>query len=146
MHGLSGWPFRPEGRPGRAATRSCIIREQSRRRRHSRVSSESNDYGPFESEWCRFLSLRDPTGAAHAVGPPEFVSAWSRLVAAPVIIQPGGERYSTASLSDILRMIQQSKSEFFPYATVPNRNIGRQFSRPARRARFVHRNAGVDDA
>ena len=65
----------PPGRQGREATRSLIIRDQLHRDRHIGAICEMKDYGPFDSAWRGLLSLRDPTGAAHAVGPPGVVPA-----------------------------------------------------------------------
>jgi hypothetical protein len=67
--------------------------------------------------------------------------------AAPVIIQPGGERYSSDSNADILKCPDRPwsvvQSEIHLYAIIP---VDPLFSGPGWRARLVYRNAGVDDA
>ena len=65
----SGWPSRPAGRLGRAATRFDIIGSQETVTVHSLIC-ERRVSVPRGPERCRILSLRDPTGAEHTVGPP----------------------------------------------------------------------------
>ena len=74
-----GWPGRPEGRPGREATRGCTRREQLHRNGQTRALCQTTGFPSVEPAWRGFLSLRDPTGATHAVGPPEIVPGYAQL-------------------------------------------------------------------
>lgn len=78
---MASWQFaatrvaRPSRQGGRVPTTSG--QEATSSARHARQTDasqigERQGFPPFESERCRFLSLRDPTGAMHTVGPPSI--------------------------------------------------------------------------
>ena len=63
-----GWSGRPAGRPGRAATRICSIRDQFHRDRDIGAGCEMKVIWQVEPVRCGFLSLRDPTATNLSVG------------------------------------------------------------------------------
>src|SRR5579862_2174519 len=69
-----GWPSRPEGRLGREATRFDTVRHRMARWLSARRDLRMDVKVQNDAERCRILSLRDPTGAEHTVGPPELAS------------------------------------------------------------------------
>ena len=61
----------PLGRRGREATKGFIIPDQLQPDRRMGAICEMKVFGPIESAWRGYLSLRDPAGASHAAGPPK---------------------------------------------------------------------------
>src|SRR5579863_37025 len=66
----SGGPAASSERPGREATRSCIIRDRFQVEGHAEGDTRRNDSQRIVSAWRGFLSLCDQAGASHTAGPP----------------------------------------------------------------------------